>query len=140
MNWDILSYPNKTTKPCLVIGTIDIILNYYIRVLIDNVLYVPSLKDSLFSIFTHIQNPECAEYSQKGTTNIVFAGHTVKADMGTSIRLTISTPHTTHLPIIYDATEPPPILTKMKHPIASHAKTRSMIKSDQQDTHNSVCL
>ena len=49
------------TLPMLGFGSIDIPINNY-RIILYNVLYIPKLNDTLFSIKEHVRFPQCFFY------------------------------------------------------------------------------
>ena len=54
-----------TQQQCLGVGTIDVVIGNNNRIVLHHVLYVPTLKESLFSTLTHVQNPGCSFHSKR---------------------------------------------------------------------------
>ena len=60
-----------STLPMLGFGSIDITINNY-RIILDNVLYIPKLNDTLFSIKEHVRFPQCSFYCVDNKATLSF--------------------------------------------------------------------
>lgn len=96
--------------PCKGIGTLDLLTDQNHHMRVQNVLYVPDLQSSLFSVLTHIQHEGCELLSENKTTDIKFRSFTIPDTMGHDMSFQVSPGAHTDLPIVFEATSLPPIL------------------------------
>ena len=115
----------ETKRTCEGIGTIDIVIYSKVRVQIHNVLFVPTLTESLFSTLQHIENPGCAELSSDKCSYIIFPDHVIHACMGASIKLHITAGSQSHLPITFVARAQAPVFQPQDFPQTHRVITRS---------------
>ena len=60
-----------STLPILGFGSIDVTINNY-RIILDNVLYIPKLNDTVFSIKEHVRFSQCSFYCAHNKATLSF--------------------------------------------------------------------
>ena len=132
----------QTQRQCHGVGIIDIVIGHNTQVIIHHVLYVPTLKESLFSTLAHIQNMDCSLTSNHNTTHLTFGKVNVQTDVGTYIKLYVQRPQQVTIPIAFEATEFPPFLQTKPIPNTCRMATRSTpnLQASQPDTEQEVLV
>ena len=100
----VLLGDGSTKIPVHVIGTIDIIINEKYRIKLHNVLYVPDLADTLFSVKSHMKYLHCSFLAANNNITLNFPDTPITADTDPEAQVYIkATPPNSNLPIIFDS-------------------------------------